>query len=115
MFLKEHGLKGSGVIDAYHARRVAPLMARTLPLYRMVPGPPLEGTMLAEGALPSAEIAQRIKEAMEAAWDIARAILDFVYLVPGHPMMRPDTGFVEFVSFSFLCPSPRVNPEILLV
>jgi hypothetical protein len=81
----------------------------------MVPGAPLEGTMLAEGALPSAEIVQRIKEAIKAAWDIPRAILDFVYPVPGHPMMRPDTGFVEFVSFSFLCPSPPVNPEILLV
>jgi hypothetical protein len=33
VFLKEHGLKGSGVIGAYHARRVAPLMARMLLLY----------------------------------------------------------------------------------
>jgi hypothetical protein len=33
MFLKEHDLKGSGVIDAYHARRVVPLMAHTLLLY----------------------------------------------------------------------------------
>jgi hypothetical protein len=49
MFLKERGLKGSGVIGAYHMRRVAPLMACTLPLYRMAPDAPLEGTVLAEG------------------------------------------------------------------
>jgi hypothetical protein len=36
--LKQHGLHGTGVIRAYHARRVAPLMARALPLYEMTPG-----------------------------------------------------------------------------
>ena len=30
--LKERGVKGSGVIGAYHTWRVAPLMSRTLPL-----------------------------------------------------------------------------------
>ena len=30
--LKERGVKGSGIIGAYHARRVAPLMARTPPV-----------------------------------------------------------------------------------
>ena len=35
--LKDWGVKGPGIIDAYHARRVAPLMARTLTLHRMVP------------------------------------------------------------------------------
>ena len=36
-FLKTHGLHGDGVIGGYHARRVAPLMARVLPLYGMTP------------------------------------------------------------------------------
>ena len=36
-FLKPHGLHGAGVIGGYHARRVAPLMARVLPLYGMTP------------------------------------------------------------------------------
>ena len=31
--LKVWGIKGAGIIGAYHARRVAPLMARALPLY----------------------------------------------------------------------------------
>jgi hypothetical protein len=35
--LKHHGLQGTSVVGAYPARRVAPLMARALPLYGMVP------------------------------------------------------------------------------
>ena len=31
--LKDRGVKGSGIIGTYHARRVAPLMARVLPLH----------------------------------------------------------------------------------
>jgi hypothetical protein len=38
---------GASVIGAYHARGVAPLMARTLSLYEMTPDAPLEGSMLA--------------------------------------------------------------------
>ena len=37
-FLKTHGLRRASVIGGYHARRVAPLMARILPLYGMTPG-----------------------------------------------------------------------------
>jgi hypothetical protein len=70
----------------------------------------LEGTVLAEGAFPNAKITQHIKEATEATWDTARVILDFVYLVLGHPVMRPDAGFIKFISFSFFCPSLPVNP-----
>ena len=36
-FLKTHGLRGASVIGGYHARRVAPLMMRVLPLYGMMP------------------------------------------------------------------------------
>ena len=38
--LKERGVKGSGIIDAYHTRRVAPLMSHALSLY---PGRRLKG------------------------------------------------------------------------
>ena len=37
VFLKTHGLCGASVIRGYHSRRVAPLMARVLPLYGMMP------------------------------------------------------------------------------
>ena len=92
-------MKGSGIIGAYHARRVAQLMACALPLYQMVPGASFEGTMLSDEALPPSEVAQRIKEAMEPTKDSIDAVLDFMYPVPGHPPMRPKPGFIDFVSF----------------
>ena len=96
--LKQRGVKGSGIIGAYHARRVAPLMARALPLYQMVPKASFEGTVLVDKALPYSEVVQRVKEAMEPTKDSRGAILDFAYPVPGHPPMRPEPGFVDFVS-----------------
>ena len=78
-------MKGSGIIDAYHARRVAPLMARVLSLYQMVLGASIEGTVLADKALPPSEVVQRIKEAMEPTKDSASAVLDFMYSVLGIP------------------------------
>ena len=63
--LKERGLKGSGIIRAYHARRVAPLMRRMLPPYAMAPKASFVGTVLTEGARSPSEVAQRIKETME--------------------------------------------------
>ena len=63
--LKESGLKRSGVIGAFHARRVASLMTRTLPLYMMAPEASFNGTTLAEGVLPHSEVTQHIKVAME--------------------------------------------------
>ena len=55
--LKDRGMKGSGIIGAYHARRVAPLMAHALPLHRMVPRVSFEGTVLIDEALPPFEVA----------------------------------------------------------
>ena len=105
--LKNRGMKGSGIIGAYHARRVAPLMARVLPLYQMVPEASFEGTSLADEVLPPSEVAQRIKEAMEPLKDTAGVVLEFVFPVPGHPLMRPEPGFLDFVSFLFPCSSFR--------
>jgi hypothetical protein len=55
--LRDGGVKGSGIIRVYHARRVAPLMARTLLMHQMVPITWLEGTMLAKGPLADSEVA----------------------------------------------------------
>ena len=73
--LKERGVKGSGIIGAYHTRRVTPLISRALPLYLMVPGASLEGTVLVNEALPLSEVVQRIKEAMEPLKDNAGVVL----------------------------------------
>nr|TKW18612.1 LOW QUALITY PROTEIN: hypothetical protein SEVIR_5G442600v2 [Setaria viridis] len=85
--LKRSGLSGAGVIGAYHARRVAPLMLRVRSLAALTPDAPTEGTALAAGALAASEIRQRIWEALEDK--------DAEYPVPGHPPMRPDTGFID--------------------
>ena len=101
--LKERGIKGAGIIGAYHARRVAPLMMRTLPLHRMMLGILFEGTVLVDEALPFSEVAQCIKEPTEPTKDSKGSVLDIVYLVPGHPPMRPEPGFFEFVSLLLPC------------
>ena len=54
--LKENGLKWSGIIEDYHARRVVPLMTRVLLLYAMAPKASFDRTALAEGTLPNSEI-----------------------------------------------------------
>ena len=82
-------MKGSGIIGAYHAWRVVPLMARVLPLYQMVLKASFKGTVLVDEALPPSEVAQRIKEAMEPTKDSVGAVLDFVYPMRGHPPMWP--------------------------
>ena len=74
-------------------------MMRALPLYAMAPKASFDGTVLADGALPYFEVAQRIKEVMEPSrYDVGTA-LDFIYPVPGHPPMRPEPGHVVFISF----------------
>ena len=78
-------------------------MMRSLLLYAMASEVSFDGTTLVERALPNSEIAQRIKEVMEPLWDNAGAALDFVYSVPRHPLMRPEPGYVVFVSFPFSC------------
>ena len=55
--LKERGVKGSGIIGAYHTRRVAPLLRHALPLHMMAPEVSLDGMALAEGALSPSEVA----------------------------------------------------------
>ena len=76
-------------------------MARVLPLYRMVPGESFEETVLVDEVLAPSEVAQRIKEAMELPKDTTGFTLEYVYPVPGHPPMRLEPGFLEFVSFFF--------------
>ena len=72
-------------------------MSCALSLHLMVPVASLDGTALVDEALPPTKVAQHIKEAMEPSKDNAGVVLDFVYPVPGHPPMRPEPGFMNFV------------------
>ena len=89
VFLKTHGLYGASVIGGYHKRRVAPLMARVLPLYGMTLSAQLVRTTLVQGLLHDSEVAQRIKEATGEA--------DAVFPTLGHPVMRSNAGFIELL------------------
>jgi hypothetical protein len=71
---------------------VAPLMARAFPLYGMAPGVRLEGTTLAQVSSRHSEIEQRIQKVLDQP--------DAMFPVEGHPVMRPDIGFVDLVSTS---------------
>ena len=96
--LKGHGLCETGVVGAYHVRRLAPLMARALSMYKMMLDSAPEGMVMVTGkALSVGEMAQRLKEAMEFPMD-PLVDLALVYPVLGHPAMRLDVGFVELVS-----------------
>ena len=101
--MTERGVKGLGIIGAYHTRRVTPLISRALPMYLMVPEASLNGMTLADGALTPSKMVQRITEAMEPLRDDVGAALDFVYPVQGHPPMRPELGYIDFVSSLSSC------------
>jgi hypothetical protein len=108
--LRDRGLRGTSIIRAYHARRVAMLMACALSLYEMVPGVPLEGTVLAHEPLYDIKVAQRIMDVTEVAPRsrdaAASGDLEFIFTIPGHPTMRSDTGFTEFISSFWFLPLP---------
>lgn len=93
-FLRTNKVTGASVVGAYHYRRVAPLMERRVPLFKMGPGEPPKGTVLVRRRLPHTEVAQRVKEALDFK-DLAA--LDFVYPIPDHPAMRLMQGFLVLV------------------
>jgi hypothetical protein len=111
--LREHCLNGPSVIRAYHLRRVAPLMARALPLHRMLPMMPLGGMVLAEGPLVFSEIAQHIKDMMGSQKDSVGSTLEYMFPVPGCPPMRLEPDFIMFVSFPFPHSLPLADFSVL--
>ncbi|KAG2578237.1 hypothetical protein PVAP13_6NG185209 [Panicum virgatum] len=89
--LKSQGLTGAGVVGAYHKRRVAPIMARALPLDEMrldALADAVARTVLAVGEISDAEITLRLREAFNKPYP--------VFPIPSHPVMRPEVGFVRF-------------------
>ena len=59
--LKGYGLHRTGIVKAYHVRRLAPLMAHTLPMWKMTPDSTPKGTVMVAGeALSVGEMAQRL-------------------------------------------------------
>jgi hypothetical protein len=67
-------------------------------MYQMTLESSLDGTvMLTSEALSVGEVEQHLKEATEVPSSPSRELVP-VYPIPGHLPMRPDAGFVKFVS-----------------
>ena len=64
--LRAAGLTGSGVVGAYHARRVAPVMARPFALFEMVPCIELAGCVMSREPIRDSEVRQRLREAFDS-------------------------------------------------
>jgi hypothetical protein len=68
-------------------------MSRALPLDEMKPGAPADAvtrTVLAVCEISNAKITLQLWEAFNKPYP--------VFPIPGHPVMRPELGFVRFVS-----------------
>jgi hypothetical protein len=90
--LLEAGHNGCGVVSAYHKRRTAPLMARTLSLYFMVEGANFSGTVMSSEGIDEVEVLRRLKETFDPL---------VVYPNPQPLAMLPDEGLsCSYVLFS---------------
>lgn len=78
-------------------------MVHALPLHRMAPSAPLEGTVLTWTPVDPFEIAWCIRDAMGSQGGSMGATPDYVFLAPGCPLMRPEPGFIKFVCPRFSC------------
>ena len=68
-------------------------MVRALALDEMTPDAPpdeVARTVVATGEIGDTEITQRLREAFDRTYPVLP--------VPGHPVMRPEPRFVQFVS-----------------
>ncbi|XP_039835115.1 uncharacterized protein LOC120696004 [Panicum virgatum] len=105
--LREAGLNRCSVVSAYHKRRIAPLMARTLPLYRMVEGTDLSGTVMSSEGIDKAEVLRPLKETFDPP---------VAYPDPQPPTMLPDEGALaldrsDFYSSAASLPEDAVSHE----
>lgn len=86
----------------YLCHTVAPLMARELPLYKMVANAPLERTRLGAPPPSDVDIACWLREAIEVRKGADGIVVPYTFIVLDCPAMRLEPGFVEFVSSSNL-------------
>lgn len=86
----------------YLCHTVAPLMARKLPLYKMVTNAPLERTLLGAPPPSDVDIARWLREAIEVRKGAEGVVVPDTFIVLDCPTMRLEPGFVEFVSSSNL-------------
>lgn len=105
----------AGVIGNYLYRKVAPLMARWLPLYKMTVDASPKGTRLSASPHYDGEIAWWLREAMEVRKGVDKTVILYVFPVPGCPQMHPKPGFIELMSLSDPFSSLVLCPLILIL
>lgn len=89
-------LTAGGVIARFHQRRVLPLLHRRPVLDEMVLGAKPGGTQMAEKPLANDVAIQRVKSTMNK-----------LLLEPFTVAMRPEAGYLQFVSAPFRFPLSR--------
>jgi hypothetical protein len=95
--LKVTGLRGASVIEAYHVRSLAPLMACKLRMWEMTPDSASEGTVMIFGeSITPDEVEDCLDDTLDRPTGQTTNLI-IVYLVPGHPPMCSDVGFIELV------------------
>lgn len=82
------------MIGNYLCRKVAPLMARWLPLYKMTVDASPKGTRLSASPPNDGEIAWWFREAMEVRKGVDKTVIPYIFLVPGCPQMHPKPSFI---------------------
>lgn len=98
----------AGVIENYLHRGLALLMARRLSLFKMtVEAPSIRGHSVKHPVPNDTEIACWLMEATKIHKGVDGVVIPYVFPIPGCPLMRPEPGFIEFVS------SPDSTPFFL--
>lgn len=89
---------GANIISTDLWRGVAPFMARSTPLSQMGVGllPPDIG-----GLSSDVDVVRWLGKTLEVQRDIDEVARSSVFPIPGCPLMRPEPGFVKFVSILF--------------
>ncbi|KAL6644063.1 hypothetical protein ACP70R_018829 [Stipagrostis hirtigluma subsp. patula] len=101
--LREAGVSAATVLAAYHARGVALLMSRSLPLWCMTDSSEPAGTVFVQPPPDAARIEDRIKEAL-GKWAPE-------FPLPEFPPMRPHPAAPRFLLVSKPCVAPRTAEE----
>ena len=110
--LREAKFFGAGVINAYHLRRVAPLMAHHLMICEMTLDANLQGSVISNVTPGVEEVTRCIR--------VALGLLGtFVFKIDWHTPMHPVVGSVALVRipslFLFLRLRPLLSPFLFFV
>jgi hypothetical protein len=113
--LKVTGLRGASVIEAYHVRSLAPLMACKLRMWEMTPDSASEGTVMIFGeSITPDEVEDCLDDTLDRPTGQTTNLI-IVYLVPGHPPMHLYAGFIELVSCIIVSFPTDPIPDLIVV